>query len=352
MIFVINPGSTSTKIALFDGEKCVFDSLLEHSRSKRQQYARVIDQAEYREQLVRKELKKHKVDLADIKVFMARGGLLKPLKSGVYAIDKAMLKDLKKGCYGEHASNLGAVIADALAKDAGCGAYIFDSVVLDEMDPVARLSGYPDIPRRSVFHSLNQKAMAVKAVGKLSKSYDESRLIVVHVGGGVSVGIHKNGKVIDVNNALEGDGPFSVERTGGLPLLDFYRYVTKKKMSLEDVEKMVTREGGLYAYLGTNDFQAIEKKVQAGDEKYRLVYDAFAYQLIKAIGAGAAVLGGKVDVVVLTGAVVKSRWLCSRIKQRISFISPVFVFPGNLEMETLAHAGQDVLDGGDVSKYK
>lgn len=341
LILVINPGSTSTKMALFRGSTLVFEKTAEHSRQDLANFRQVIDQADYRGAMVMAELQRHQISLDQVNIFMGRGGLLRPLAGGVYAVDEAMLRDLREGRYGEHASNLGAIIAHQLALGTRAPCLIANPVVVDELAPEARLTGHPDIERRSIFHALNQKAVAEQVAGKIGKAYGRCHMIVAHIGGGLSVGVHRKGRVIDVNNALEGDGPFSPERTGSMPVLDFYKYAVGKNLSVSDVARLISRGGGLLAHLGTNDCRVIVKQIQAGDRKSKLVLDAFVFQLAKAIGAGAAVLDGKVDAIVLTGNVMKSSWVRTRLCRKIKFIAPLYVITGNSEMEALAKAGLD-----------
>jgi butyrate kinase len=346
-ILVINPGSTSTKVALFRGQRRVFDSGVEHGYSCLNRFRRVVDQVSYRRRFVEREIRRHGVSLRAIDLFVGRGGLLRPVAGGVYAINAAMLKDLAESRYGEHASNLGAILAHELAREAGWArrAYIANPVVVDELDPVARVSGHPAIPRRSIFHALNQKAVAGKVLRKLGKSARQGRLIVAHVGGGISVGVHRAGRVVDVNDALEGEGPFSPERTGALPLLPFFRYVRGRGLSDADVKRMVTRQGGLLAHLGTNDCRRIVRRIRAGDRKARLVFEAFAYQVARSVAAGTVALNGRVDAVVLTGNALKCAWLRSRLRRLLRFIGPVHVLAGSFEMEALAGAALEVYRG-------
>lgn len=341
LMLVINPGSTSTKIALFRGVKIIFEKTVEHARQDVVNYPHVLDQADYRGDLVLAELKAHQTSLDQIDVFIGRGGLLRPLAGGIYAVNAAMLRDLRECRYGEHASNLGAIIADRLAAGTLAPRLIANPVVVDELDPVARLTGHPEIERRSIFHALNQKAVAEQVAGHIGKAYSRCQMIVAHIGGGVSVGVHRRGRVVDVNNALEGDGPFSPERTGSLPLLDFYKFAVRKNLSVDEVARIISKAGGLMAHLGTNDCRVIVERIRTGDKQAKLVLEAFIFQIAKAIGAGAAVLDGRVDAIVLTGNVMKSRWIRMRLCRKINFIAPIHVMTGNSEMAALAKAGLD-----------
>lgn len=351
-ILAINPGSTSTKLALFRGLKLVFEKTVEHTRRELAKYPRVTDQAGFRGDLVLAELRSHGVAPERVDLFVGRGGLLRPLAGGVYAVNTAMLGDLRKCRYGEHASNLGAIVADKLAAGRRAPCLIANPVVVDELDPVARLTGLPAIERRTIFHALNQKAVAERVAEKLGRPYARCRMIVAHVGGGISIGVHRQGRVVDVTNALDGEGPFSPERTGALPLLDFYKYATSRNLSVAAVARLIAREGGLLAHLGTNDCRAIVDRIRTGDRQARLVLEAFVFQLAKAIGAAAAVLDGKVDAIILTGNVMKSRWIRARLSRKIKFIAPIHVVTGNSEMEALAKAGLDAwLGKKPVLKY-
>ena len=344
-IFVINPGSTSTKVGLFAGARAVFDEELKHSCKELAGFDGIIDQTDFRRDLVSKILDDRGLSAGDIDAFVGRGGMLRPVPGGAFRVNTRMLRDLRTCKYGEHASNLGAMIAWELAQAAGKRAYIANPVVVDELDDIARISGHPAFPRKSVFHALSHKAVAEKVAAKLGKPYEKLNLIVVHLGGGVTVGAHRKGKVVDVNNGLEGEGPFTPERTGGMALLPFVKYVLEKKLSYSDVSKLVSRNGGMLAHLGTNDCKVIEGKVLAGSEKHALIYDAFIYQVAKAIGEMAAVLSGKVDLIVVTGGVARGPMFRRELAKRVRFIAPIHVILRNSEMAALALAGLDVLTG-------
>lgn len=345
LILVINPGSTSTKLALYRGRDELFSHNEEHEYEKMAGFPSVIAQADYREAVIRESLESAGYSIPDIAVFVGRGGLLRPVSGGVYAVNERMIAELTGACSGEHPCNLGAVLAAKLAAEKGAPAYIADPVVVDEFDPESRISGHPDIERKSIFHALNQKMVAEKASADLGKKYGETNLIVAHLGGGVSVGVHKKGRVVDVNNALEGEGPMSPERTGGLPLIDFYRYVTRKELTEQEVYKTVTKKGGLIAYTGTNDCRELERRITEGDAKTAVVYRGFILQVAKAIAAGAAVLSGKVDAVVLTGGIAKAELFAKELKSRVGFLAPVMTYTDNSEMDALAFAAYDAFTG-------
>ena len=353
-ILTINPGSTSTKIAVFENTKQLFLKNIKHSVEELAPYEKIIDQYDFRKDIIVKELVDAGFDIKNFPAVVGRGGLLKPIAGGVYRVNDAMLKDLQESSMGEHASNLGGVIALEIAKDAGenTESFIVDPVVVDEMDEVARLSGMPELPRVSIFHALNQKAVARRYAEESDQNYNELSLIVVHMGGGVSVGAHKNGRVIDVNNALDGDGAFSPERSGGVPSGQLARLCFSGKYTLPEIQLMLKGKGGLVAYLGTNDAYEVEMRVKDGDKEADLVYRAMAYQISKDVGAMAAVLEGKVDQIILTGGVAYDKGFVTWLKQRMSFISDITVYPGEDEMKALAKGGYMAIKGTlEVKEY-
>lgn len=345
LILVINPGSTSTKVALYKGREAVFTHTEEHDYEVIQEFSDVISQADFREEVIRRYLGGHGYGLEEIDVFIGRGGLLQPIAGGVYAVNQRMIEELSEARNGEHPCNLGAVLARKLAAENNAPSYIADPVVVDELDPECRISGHPAIERKSIFHALNQKMVAETASKDLGKKYTEANLIVAHLGGGVSVGVHKKGRVVDVNNALEGDGPMSPERTGGLPLIDFYRYAIGGGMDEAEIYKLVTKKGGLVAYCGTNDCREVEQRIHDGDKEAEIIYKGFVLQVAKAIAAGAAVLCGEVDAVVLTGNVAKGKIFSNELKKRIGFVAPVMSYTGNSEMDALAFAARGAYAG-------
>ena len=295
-------------------------------------------------------LKENNFDVNTLDAVVGRGGMLKPIPGGTYEVNEALLNDLKVGVQGEHASNLGGVLANEIAKEVGGRAFIVDPVVVDELEPVARISGVPELPRKSKFHALNQKAVA-KRFGKESKrGYENLNLIVVHMGGGVSVGAHKNGKVIDVNNALDGDGPFSPERSGAVPVGDLIKMCFSGEYTQEEVYKKIVGKGGYVAYLNTNDARDVLREKEEGNKFAELIYNAFIYQVSKAIGEMATVLKGKVDSIILTGGIAYSPIVVSDIKGRVEWISNVAVYPGEDELLALAQGAISVLDGEEEAK--
>jgi butyrate kinase len=350
-ILVINPGSTSTKIAIFEDEKMISSESIRHTAKELSKFERLIDQFEFRVNAIEKFLNKMGYDYSDFNAIVARGGLVRLIPSGTYEVDELMVEELKMAKYGEHASNLGAVIAHEISKKYNIPAYIVDPVVVDEMEEIAKISGHPLFERKSIFHALNQKAVARKAAEKLGKNYEDVNLIVVHMGGGISVGAHKNGRVIDVNNALDGDGPFTPERSGTLPLTQLIDMCYSGKYDYKFIRKRIKGNGGLVAYLGTNNAVEVQKMIENGDKKAELIYKAMAYQIAKWIGKMAAVLKGEVDAIVLTGGLAyDEKFMVKWLKEYVSFIAPVLVFPGGNEEEALSMGALRVLRGIEKAK--
>jgi len=348
-ILAINPGSTSTKCAIYRDTTEVWKKGVTHASEDLARFKNLLSQLPFRSAAVRTGIEESGIPLAQISAIVGRGGLLKPLEGGVYEVNDRMKADLIACRYGVHASNLGALIADSLADELGIRAYIVDPVVVDELSPVARHSGLPEIPRRSIFHALNQKATAKKAAQKIGKPYAECTMIVAHMGGGISIGVHVNGKVVDVNNALDGDGPFAIERAGTVPAGDWMRWVLAHQHDPQALQLMLTGKGGLVAYLGTNDFPSIERSAEGnGDLDAHLCDElirALCYQVAKAIAGLSAYTNGKVDVIVLTGGLAYSSRAVREITERVSFLGPVLCFPGENELEALALGAREVLTG-------
>ena len=343
-ILAINPGSTSTKIAVYQGSKSIFLKNVKHSAEDLKPFPNIVDQFEFRKKIILQELKDAKIRIDLITAIVGRGGLVKPIESGVYEVNEQMIKDLYESKLGEHASNLGGLIANDIAKSLkGARAFIADPIVVDEMEDVARYAGHPKFTRHSIFHALNQKAIARKYSKSVDKPYEELNLIVAHLGGGISVGAHKKGRVIDVNNALDGDGPFSPERTGTLPCGQVAKLCFSGEYTHDEVKKMIKGEGGFVSYLGTNDAYEVEMKIKAGDKNAEEIHDAVGYQLGKEIASLSAVLKGKVDAIILTGGMAHDRIVVDYIKEMVTFIAPVVVYPGEDEMEALAMNGRMVM---------
>lgn len=345
-ILVINPGSTSTKIGVYEDETLLFEETLRHSTEEISQYASIVDQKDFRKKLIVDILAANHFDIKSLNVIVGRGGLLKPIPGGTYPVSAALLHDLVIGKQGQHASNLGGILAKEIGDELGVPSYIVDPVVVDELEPSARYSGVPELPRISIFHALNQKAVAKRYAKEHNVPYDSLNLIVVHMGGGVSVGAHKNGKVIDVNNTLDGDGPFSPERSGGVPAGQLIKLCFSGEYTQSEIYKKINGKGGLNAYLGTNDMREVTKMAfEAGNKEAENVFHAFTYQVSKEVGAMAAVLAGKVDQIILTGGIAYSEKIVEEIKEKISFISAITVYPGEDELLALAQGALRVLNG-------
>ncbi len=350
-ILAINPGSTSTKIAVYLNSKVVFLKSISHPTEELEKFSMISDQYEYRKKIILDELKLANIEVKKIEAVVGRGGLVRPIKSGVYKVNEEMKKHLREGIMGEHASNLGGLIADDIAHSIPeAKAYIADPVVVDEMNKVARFTGHPDFTRVSIFHALNQKATARAYARLLNKRYEDLNLIIAHMGGGISVGAHKKGRVIDVNNALNGEGPFSPERSGTLPAGQLVEECFREGADKKEILEKITGKGGLMAYFGTNSAYQIELNAMDGDEKARLIQDAMAYQVAKEIGSMATVLMGKVDGIILTGGIANNPMVVEYIKKMTTFIAPVIIYPGEDEMHALAMNGLMVLKGEVIPK--
>jgi butyrate kinase len=352
-LLMINPGSTSTKIGVYEDENEVLVETLRHSSEEIGKFSGIFEQFNFRKDVILNVLKEKNFDVNTLDAIVGRGGLLKSIEGGTYAVNEAMLNDLKIGVQGQHASNLGGIIANEIGKSLDIPSFIVDPVVVDEMIDVARISGLPELERKSIFHALNQKAVAKRYAKEKGKNYEEINLIVAHMGGGISVGAHEAGRVVDVNNALDGEGPFSPERAGGLPVGDLAKMCFSGKYTLDDIKKKINGKGGFVAYLNTNDAREVIAQVEAGDEKAKLVFDAMSYQVAKEIGKCAAVLKGKVDAIILTGGIAYGKETVNYIKERVEFICPVVVYPGEDELLALAEGGLRVLRGQEKAKeYK
>ena len=344
-ILAINPGSTSTKIAVYQDKEEIFEKTLRHSSEEIDKFEKIADQLDFRKDIIENVLKEGGINLGDLDAVVGRGGLLKPIKGGTYIVNDAMVEDLKIGVSGQHASNLGGIIARQIGDEINVPSYIVDPVVVDEMEEVARLSGVPEMPRISIFHALNQKAIGRRAAENIGKKYEDCNFLIVHMGGGITVGAHKKGKVIDNANGLDGEGPFSPERSGGLPVGALFRACYGDEMTKDQVSKRIKGQGGVVAYLGTNDIREVEARINDGDEKAKLVYEAMIYQICKEIGAYATVLKGDIDAIILTGGIAHSAKVRDMIKERVGFLGEVLSYPGEDEMSALAEGGLRVLKG-------
>lgn len=347
---IINPGSTSTKIGVFEDETLLFEETLRHPTEEIAKYASIIDQKDFRKKIILDFLKEKDCDITSFNVIVGRGGMLKPVSGGTYAVTDALLEDLKKGVQGQHASNLGGILAREIGDEVGVPSYIVDPVVVDELTEVARISGMPELPRRSIFHALNQKAVARRYAKEHGVRYEDLNLIVIHMGGGVSVGAHQKGRVVDVNNILDGEGAFSPERAGTVPVGDLIRLCFSGKYTEKELYKKICGNGGYNAYLGTNDARDVEKLAKEGDHKAQVVLEAFYYQLAKDAGAMAAVLCGKVDQIILTGGIAYSPLTEEKLKERLGWIAPFTVYPGEDELLALAQGALRVMNGEEAAK--
>lgn len=342
-ILAINPGSTSTKIAVFENEKLLYEKTLRHSSEEIDRYEKIYDQLEFRKDAIERSLKEASLNIYDLDAVVGRGGLLKPIRGGTYEVSDNMIKDLKAGVLGQHASNLGGIIAREIADKASIPSYIVDPVVVDEMEEVARVSGIPEISRISIFHALNQKAIGRRAAKDMNKKYEDCNFLIVHMGGGITVGAHKKGRVIDNTNGLDGEGPFSPERSGGLPVGELTKLCYTDKFNKEEIGKRIKGNGGIVAYLGTNDIREVESMISKGNKKAELIYNAMVYQICKEIGAYSTVLKGEVDAIILTGGIAYSNKIKKMIEESVKFIAPVKSYPGEDEMIALAQGALRVL---------
>ena len=347
---IINPGSTSTKLGIFEDETLVMDETLRHSTEEIAKYASIIDQKDFRKNIILDFLKEKNIDVKSFNVIVGRGGLLKPIPGGTYPVTDKLIADLKTGVQGQHASNLGGILAKELADQIGVPSYIVDPVVVDELIPLARYSGMPEISRSSIFHALNQKAVARRYAKENGKKYEDLNLIVIHMGGGVSVGAHEKGRVIDVFNALDGDGAFSPERAGGVPTGGLIRLCFSGKYTEKEIMKMAVGNGGFNAYLGTNDARDVIRRIDEGDAKAKEVMDAFIFQISKNVGAMATVLKGKVDQIIITGGIAYNERVTGAIKERVGFIAPVTLYPGEDELLALAQGALRVMNGEEKAQ--
>ena len=349
---IINPGSTSTKIGVFEDETLLFEETLRHSTEEISQYASIVDQKDFRKNIIVNLLNEKNFDINSLNMVVGRGGMLKPIPGGTYAVTDDLLEDLKIGKQGQHASNLGGILAREIGDSIGVPSFIVDPVVVDEMMPIARYSGVPELPRTSVFHALNQKAVAKRYANEIGKAYTDLNLIVVHMGGGVSVGAHKNGRVVDIFNALDGDGAFSPERAGSVPSGALIKMCFSGKYTEKEVYKKIVGNGGFNAYMGTNDMRDVEKAVLAGDEKAIEYRDAFILQVAKDMGSMACVLDGKVDQIVVTGGIAYDKGVVAGLKERAEWIAPFTIYPGEDELLALVQGGLRVINGvEEAMKY-
>ena len=349
-LLIINPGSTSTKIGVYSDEKEVLVETLRHSSDEIAKYDSIFEQKGFRKQVIMNILKENNIDVNSLDAIVGRGGMLRPIPGGTYEVTDKLLEDLKVGVSGQHASNLGGILAKEIANEVGIRAFIVDPVVVDELQDVARISGIPELPRRSIFHALNQKAVAKRYAKENGKRYNDLNLVVVHMGGGVSVAAHRDGLVVDVNNTLDGDGPFSPERAGSVPVGDLVKLCFSGKYTQAEIYSKIVGKGGYVAYLNTNDARDVLKAREEGDEYASLIFDAFIYQICKAIGEMSTVLNGKVDQIILTGGIAYSPVVVNAIKERVQWISDITVYPGEDELLALAQGALRVLNGEEDAR--
>ncbi len=324
-ILTINPGSTSTKIGVFNDEELIFEETIRHTVEELAKFTRVCEQDGFRKEMVCNALEKGNIDMESINAVVGRGGALKPIEGGTYLVDERMIEDLRIGVQGEHASNLGGIIAYDIARDNGIEAYIVDPVVVDELQDLARVSGIKELEKVSIFHALNQKAVARKHAKSISRKYEDLNLIIGHLGGGISIGCHYKGRVIDVNNALDGEGTFSPERAGTLPAGGLARLCFSGKYTLAEVAKLLAGKGGLVSFLNTNDARKVSEMIDNGNEYAKRIYQAMAYKVSKEIGALATVLNGEIDAIILTGGIAYDKRFTAWIRERVEFISQVYI---------------------------
>ncbi len=345
-ILAINPGSTTTKVAVFQNTTPLLVRSIHHTPKELERYSTFAEQYQFRKNIICEELKSAKIRLELIRAVVGRGGLLRPIESGVYEVNEKMLHDLQNSPFGEHASNLGGLIAYGFAQTLpNAKPYIADPVVVDELDPIARVSGHPAFRRISIFHALNQKAVARDYAKSIMREYEELNLIIVHLGGGITVGAHQKGRVIDVNQGLDGDGPFSPERSGTLPVGQLVEACFSGAYTKDKLKRMIKGEGGLVAYLGTNSAYEVEKRIHEGDKEAKFYFEAMAYQVAKEIGAMYPVLKGHVDAILITGGIAHSKMFVNLLMERVYQIAPIHVYPGEDEMRALALNGLRVVKG-------
>ena len=349
-ILVINPGSTSTKVAVFENKHCVFNEYITHSEEALSHFKKISDQKTFRYRIVENILNEKQIGLDSIHAVVGRGGLLRPVEGGTYTISPSMLEDLSSEKYGSHPCNLGGLIAHEFGINADIPSFIVDPVVVDEMEPISRITGMPEIERKSIFHALNQKAVARDVASEIGKEYQDVNFIVAHMGGGISVGVHQSGRVVDVNNALDGEGPMAPERAGSLPAGQLVDLCCSKKYSQSEMHKKLVGEAGLVAHAGTNDMRQLLEMMRLGDRKAELLFRAMAFQISKSISALASVVKGKVDGIILTGGLANNEELTDRIRSRVEWIAPVHLRPGEMEMEALACGALRILLNEEQSK--
>ncbi|MCL2360437.1 MAG: butyrate kinase [Defluviitaleaceae bacterium] len=348
-LLIVNPGSTSTKVAIFEDTSLIMDKTIRHSAADLAPYAKVTDQYDMRKEIIMTQIEESGIPMTQLDAVVGMGGLLKPIPGGTYRVNEAMLKDLRSGVQGLHASNLGGLIAHEIAKEIDKPSFIVDPVVVDEFDDISRISGHPMIKRRSIFHALNQKAIARQYCSDAGKGYFHVNLVVVHMGGGISVGVHAKGRVIDATNALDGEGPFSPERSGGLPVGDLVDLCYSGKFTQGEMRASLTGKGGMVGYFGSNNMMEVEERAKTDPEVGRVI-DAMAYQISKEIAALSTAVNGKIDAILLTGGLAHWDYLVKQIAKRVKFIAEVNAYPGEHELLALALGALRVLKGEEPAK--
>jgi len=346
---VINPGSTSTKVGLFENDTLIWEETLAHNREELKQFGAIWEQLDFRKKSVLDLVRRKNLNVKSLSAVVGRGGLLRSLTGGTYRVTSQMIADARAGLQGEHASNLGCALADFVAEQAGCPAFVVDPISVDEFEPLARYSGHPLLERKSLAHTLNIHAVSRWVAQEMKIPFEKSRFVVAHLGGGISVAPVKGGRIVDVNDASSA-GPFSPERTGTLPLQGFITLCFSGDYTEKQMRRLVMGEGGLVAYLGTNDAREVENRIEAGDAKAAEIYEAMAYQIAKEIGAMATVLNGQLDAVILTGGLAQSKRLTDWIEGRVKFLAPVKRVPGEFEMTAMAQGALRVLQGEEEAR--
>ncbi|QQO11313.1 butyrate kinase [Breznakiella homolactica] len=349
-VFVINPGSTSTKIAVYRDKKRIFSESIPLEISGEEKNAGLEETLRIKKEAISRSLESQGIDLRGFDCIMSRGGVLRPMESGIYRINESMHSEVTASAASGHASGFGLLIAGEMADSLGIPAYIADPVTVDELEDIARITGIKEIRRRSIFHALNQKAVARQHAAILGVPYEELNLIAAHLGGGITIGLHKQGRVTDVNNALDGEGPFTPERSGALPAAAVADLCFSGKYTREETVKLFAGKGGFMSHLGSNDLLKVKEMIAAGDRDADLVYRAFVYNIAKAIGAMAAAGDGMIDGILITGGIARWKELVAAIRAKVSWIAPVSSYPGEFELEALRDAGLRVLRGDEIPR--
>ncbi|MDY0396493.1 butyrate kinase [Virgibacillus halophilus] len=350
-ILTINPEIHATNVCVFDDDVCIFEKSIHHHPSELRQFANFHEQAAFRENEIYDHLDYEGLNVSKLHAVCGRGGLLHPIEGGTYYINEAMIADLEADVFGKHVSNLGGILAFAIGKGLHVPSFVVDPVVVDELEPVARISGFPELPRKSIFHALNQKAVARMAAADRKATYENLNMIVAHMGYGITIGAHRNGKVIDVNNGLNGEGPFSMTRAGTVPIGDLLKWCLEKGYGISEISSKLFSRGGMQAYLQTDDIADAERKIDQGDQLSETVYHGLAYQISKEIGAMGSVLNGQVDVIVLTGMLAYRKKLTELISKSVCWISDTLVYPGDYIMPALAAGALRVLRKQEEAKH-